>query len=293
MFAFFSQIEPDQDDFYTETIDDKTSSLEILVQSLEEKQIAMKNQYEQCQLLVQSLEEKQISLTKQHEQSQLLVQSLEEKQIELTKHVAEQQVTIQALYNQLFTTEQLLMDEIKNVREEKHTIQNNTEDRWTNPQNTFCNKVIDGNNKDCTCLDCMLHDKFTSPSTYSNVRGFCPFGTNCTCVNANHRSRYKHLIQYNIITGRDTELSPLQVFYCTENFQIKKYTTKRIVVITPNIRTGNPFEQIVNCTKKDGIDYYQYVGIGNIVYDATEHELYYTDLDPTTNSHSIEKAIQK
>jgi hypothetical protein len=288
MFAFFSHTYEDDEPSCKKQIDN-VSYVETIVQSLEQKQLLLEKQNNQIVSLVQSLAQSASITEKQNQQSNsltALTQSLLEKQIVLEKQVEEQHTTIKTLHERLTMSENMI-----------HTLQtvqvdDRKEDRWTNPQNTYCKKVVDADNKDCTCLDCILHDRFTSPATYSNVRGFCPFGTNCTCLNANHRSRYKHLIQYYISTGRDTELSPLQVFYCTENFQIKKYTTKKIVVITPNIRTGNPYEQIVNCTKKDGIDVYQYVGIGNIVYDATEHELYYTDLDPTTNSHSIEKAIQ-
>ena len=245
MFAFFSHTYEDDEPYCKKQIDN-VSYVETIVQSLEQKQLLLEKQNNHIVSLVQSLEQSASITEKQNQQIQqsnslaTLTQSLLEKQIALEKQVEEQHTTIKTLHERLTMSENMI-----------HTLQtvqvdNNTEDRWTNPQNTYCNKVVDADNKDCTCLDCILHDRFTSPATYSDMRGFCPFGTNCTCLNANHRLRYKHLIQYHISTGRDTELSPLQVFYCTENFQIKKYTTKRISVITPRIRPTNQFETIIN-----------------------------------------------
>jgi hypothetical protein len=166
-------------------------------------------------------------------------------------------------------------------------------DRWTNPANCVCS-VMGGSEPithlDCDCFGCLLIRKQyptfdpTShsyiPETRPSGNGICPLDSECTCLNREHRQKYFHTIELGIIKGRDLELSKTQIELMQEyriaGMEYAKHRKSYYIVVMTN-RCEYGCTVVQNCTRKDGIDIFQYKGIGGIIYDATIDDLFTYD----------------
>lgn len=166
-------------------------------------------------------------------------------------------------------------------------------DRWTNPANCVCSTRGGSEpitHLDCDCFGCLLirtqYPTFdrTSGSTHPHLcpsgNGICPLDSNCTCLNREHRQNYFHTIELGIIKGRDLELSKTQIELMQEyriaGMEHAKHRKSYYIVVMTN-RCEYGWTLVQNCTRKDGIDIFQYKGIGGIIYDATIDDLFTLD----------------
>ena len=215
---------------------------------------------------------------------ELNVKKLEEKQDVLKQELSKS-------FTALCIEHTKLLERVEKI--EKKAIACFEIDRWTNPANCVYS-VMGGSEPithlDCDCFGCLLIRKQyptfdpNSDSTHTHLRpsgnGICPLDSDCTCLNKEHRQNYFHTIELGIIKGRDLELSKTQIELIQE-YRIAgmEYAKHRksyyIVVMTNRCEYGCALVQ--NCTRKDGIDIFQYKGIGGIIYDATIDDLFTYD----------------
>ena len=166
----------------------------------------------------------------------------------------------------------------------------------------------------CSCYNCILFQVYglkASMATHRRPRDgektvpMCPLDSDCTCMTMVHRSSFLHSIEGGYIKGRDKELSPIQLYFATHLY----HGTDNNLVCIPNLDglSVSPdgivnvkdlqnikFFIIVNCTKRDGVDVYQYqTWIGHPqkyqLHETTEDKLYvrtnryeYPPRDPAT-----------
>ena len=185
-----------------------------------------------------------------------------------------------------------LLERVEKI--EKKSIACFENDRWSNPANCVCS-TRDGSEPithlDCDCFGCLLITKqypsfdptshMTHPHLCPSGNGICPLDSDCTCLNREHRQKYFHTIELGIIKGRDLELSKTQIElmqeYRTAGMEHAKHRKNYYIVVMTNRCDQNGCALVQNCTRKDGIDIFQYKGIGGIIYDATIGDLFTID----------------
>ena len=214
---------------------------------------------------------------------ELNVKKLEEKQDVLKQELSKS-------FTALCMEHTKLLERVEKI--EKKAIACFEIDRWTNPVNCVCS--IRGGSEpithlDCDCFGCLLIRKQyptfdpTNHSTHIHLRpsgnGICPLDSDCTCLNRDHRQNYFHTIELGIIKGRDLELSKTQIELMQEyriaGMEYAKHQKKYYIVVMTNRCEG--WTPVQNSTRKDGIDIFQYKGIGGIIYDATIDDLFTYD----------------
>ena len=214
---------------------------------------------------------------------ELNVKKLEEKQDVLKQELSKS-------FTALYMEHTKLLERVEKI--EKKAIACFEIDRWSNPANCVCS-IRDGSEPithlDCDCFGCLLIRKQyptfdpTSHSTHTHLRpsgnGICPLDSDCTCLNRDHRQNYFHTIELGIIKGRDLELSKTQIELMQEyriaGMEYAKHQKKYYIVVMTNRCEG--WTLVQNSTRKDGIDIFQYKGIGGIIYDTTIDDLFTYD----------------
>ena len=169
--------------------------------------------------------------------------------------------------------------------------------RWEDPRNIACKDPYHEKVKNpvdynewidhiwCDCYNCHLNSimfynkskyKEYGSNSYSTViRPFCPLDSECTCLNVEHRSYYKHSLEMGIIKGRDLELSPIHIRIILSNKGL--LGKRRIVIIGKFMPSGSTYTQISNITQCKGVDVFQYRGDGGIIHNATKDDLFYVN----------------
>jgi hypothetical protein len=125
----------------------------------------------------------------------------------------------------------------------------------------------------CPCYNCMLHDLFETKTRFDGSDGkhykpiLCPLDSDCTCMTKAHRLDFKHSIGVGLIKGRDKELSIIQRFYVKHatfraphlvyvDADVKRNPDGTIMFSVGSVKP--PHHPIINCTRRDGLDLYQY-----------------------------------
>jgi hypothetical protein len=128
----------------------------------------------------------------------------------------------------------------------------------------------------CPCYNCVLNDMFKLKVEHrgqDEKRIMCPLDSECTCMTTVHRKTFIHSIEVGYIKGKDTELSPIQRYYA-KNIQLP-YIGSNYLVCIPTLKDRSVSQdgivnvisgqfpaleyEIVNCTRRDGVDVYQYL----------------------------------
>jgi len=154
----------------------------------------------------------------------------------------------------------------------------------------------------CSCYNCILNDMFkireTNPNSDTHFKYQCPLDSDCTCITRIHRQSFKHSSEIGYIKGRDKELSLNQLLYIYNMTQIYKdhqvnrsYIKGGDLVCIPNLKklsvdqngivnvpAGQPsigvwVHYIINCTRRDGVDVFQYQNDRDI-HETTADKLY-------------------
>lgn len=123
----------------------------------------------------------------------------------------------------------------------------------------------------CSCYNCILLQKYKRASDEGGVfkTNMCPLDSDCTCMTFCHRMSFVHSIETGYIKDRDKELSPIQRFYAkgfyfNNNNKLVCIPTLNGLSVYPdgtvhsNDLLNNKIFLIVNCTRRDGVDVYQY-----------------------------------
>ena len=170
--------------------------------------------------------------------------------------------------------------------------------RWEDPRNIACKdpyheKVKTPNDYNewrdhiwCDCYNCHLnsmmfknktHHIQSITTTHADIilKPFCPLDSECTCLNVEHRSFYRHSLEMGIIKGRDLELSPIHIRIILSNKGL--LGKRRIVTIGKFMPSGSTYTQISNITQCKGVDVFQYRGDGGIIHNATKDDLFYVN----------------
>ena len=211
---------------------------------------------------------------------ELNVKKLEEKQDVLKQELSKS-------FTALCMEHTKLLERVEKI--EKKAIACFEIDRWTNPVNCVCS--IRGGSEpithlDCECFGCLLirkqyprydpHSHSCHPTHYPSGNDICPLDSDCTCLNREHRQKYFHTIELGIVKGRDLELSDTQIELMQEyriaGMEYAKIRKSYYIVVMTNRCEG--WTLVQNSTRKDGIDIFQYKGIGGIIYDATIDDLF-------------------
>lgn len=164
--------------------------------------------------------------------------------------------------------------------------------RWEDPRNIACKDPYYTKVKNpadynewrdhiwCDCYNChlksiMFPNRGDFGSSLSAVKFYCPLDSECTCLNVEHRSYYRHSLEMGIIKGRDLELSPIHIRIILSNKGL--LGKQRIVIIGKFMPSGSRYTQISNITQCKGVDVFQYRGDGGIIHNATKDDLFYVN----------------